>query len=227
MPIIYVHGVNTHSSQQLRTGKGVSPPYRRAGDLEGSRERFDPGRGLVPVLGTAEVGGSPAPARRCWAMAGRARWCATKRWSRSSPRPRSGSPRLSDPFTSGQEKTTTVVRLEKLDDGELADLVVLTLATEATAPIEAARIGVAADKAVRDKVIRARIKAAAGLDGQLKILADAVEEKLVEESELEAHGSLGDFFRGMKDRVGESTSRLSSKPAVAASVLIGELHPRD
>ena len=31
----------------------------------------------------------------------------------------------------------------------------------------------------------------------------------------------------MKDRVGESISRLSSKPAVAASVLIGELRPRD
>ena len=190
MPIIYVHGVNTRSSEHSEPVKEylrriVAPAISK--DPENvSIQAAD----WFQFCDPPKWDGIARPRTTLLGHGGQSKVVRNEAVELIIAQAAKRVASSADPFTSGQEKTTTVVRLEKLDDGELADLVVLTLATEATAPIEAARIGVAADKAVRDKVIRARIKAAAGLDGQLKILADAVEEKLVEELELEAHGSL-------------------------------------
>ncbi|MEQ1954891.1 hypothetical protein [Mesorhizobium sp. CN2-181] len=76
-----------------------------------------------------------------------------------------------------------------------------------------------------DPAIRAQLQAASSLEGQLKILSDAVQADVEKQSALEAQGALN-FLRDMRDRLSESFSRAADNPGAAVSLAAGELRPK-
>jgi hypothetical protein len=88
-------------------------------------------------------------------------------------------------------------------------------------PLSRARIGIAADEIAQDQTLRDKVAKAPTSDQQLQIIADAVAKSVEEQSGMRAAGP-ADFFRGLKDRISESLSRLRSTPAAATSLLAGE-----
>ena len=128
-------------------------------------------------------------------------------------------------FTSGEaSQPAQNARLDQLTDGDLADLITVATASGRADELERARIGVAADRASRDPTVRANLKAAKDLDAQLRILADAIQTDVERQSGLAGQGA-ADVFRGMRDRVNESLSRMLGSPAAAGSLVAGELRP--
>ncbi len=137
-------------------------------------------------------------------------------------------------FTSGQSVTSIQkARIDGLPDEKLADLIAVALRrppaeSEIETDVDAllrARIGIAADQVARDFDIRRRLVGASNLDAQLQIVANAVQEKVEQQSSLAAQGGAGDFFRRLRDRVTESVSRTISRPAAGVTILASEIRP--
>ena len=137
-------------------------------------------------------------------------------------------------FTSGRVSSPAQsTRLDQLPPDKLADLIVLAIQplprrdeTESeTKAFARAQIGIAADRVAHDPEVRRRLAAAPDLDAQLKIVADKVEAEIKASSAFRAQGAVGDFFRGMRDRVTESVSRAISAPAASATIVASELRP--
>ena len=137
--------------------------------------------------------------------------------------PRAGA--ASSSLTSGNEAPPEQsARMDRLPNNDLADLIALSIPTLQTLPTQRARIGIAADRVARNPVIRSRLAEAKTLDGQLEIIADAVQRDVEAQSSFEGAGAL-DFLSALKDRVQESLSRAISKPTTSLSVVAGELRP--
>ncbi|MGO8503795.1 hypothetical protein AB9F35_20140 [Rhizobium leguminosarum] len=225
MPIIYVHGVNTRDSRHSEAVKEylrriVAPAISKDPDsvsiVAADWFQFcDPPKwGGISRPRTELLGQGAAEKVLHDEVIGQILSTVAKE---SSAR--------RDPLTSGQTSRTTLVRLNELDPDTLADLIVLTMGEEEGDVVQKAKIGVAADRVSRDPTVRANLEAATDLDAQLKILVDAVVAARDKGGEpLVAQGAT-DWYRGMRDRVSEGLSRLSSTPAVAASVLLAELRP--
>ncbi len=129
-------------------------------------------------------------------------------------------------FTSGQTSAINqTTRLDALSPDDLADLTAMAVDSSGLTALERARVGVAADRLARDSALLAKLKEAKDLDSQLAVLSNAVEAELQQQSKVVGQGGL-DFFRGMRDRVGESLSRIVSSPAAASSLATGELRPK-
>jgi hypothetical protein len=138
-------------------------------------------------------------------------------------------PRVEAPsseFSSGQTAAPAqTARLDELSAEDLADLIAVSVASNNVDGLQRARIGIAADRVAHDPDIRAKLKAAATLDAQLNILADAVQADVEQQSALAGQGAL-DFLRGMRDRVTESISRMLGSPVAAAGLVAVELRPK-
>ena len=135
--------------------------------------------------------------------------------------PSSGAPAPSA-FTSGQTAAPVLsIKLDELSDADFADLIALAMPSSEANPVLRARIGIAADEIAHDAALRDRVAKAANSDEQLQILADAVAKSVEAQSGMRAAGPM-DFFRGIKDRINESLSRLRSSPGAAASLVAGE-----
>lgn len=129
-------------------------------------------------------------------------------------------------FTSGQATAPIQgARLDELSAEDLADLITVSVASNSVDGLQRARMGIAADHAARDPVLRVELKAAKDLEAQLKILARSVQADVEQQSALAGQGAL-DFLRGMRARVSESFSRALSSPAAAATLVAGELRPK-
>lgn len=223
MPIIYMHGVNT------RDPKHFEPIHEYLQRIVAPAISKDPKS--VSIV-AADWYGACAPPK--WGGISRPRTQLLGQGAETmriealdailEKVPRESAP-ASGAFTSGQAAPAAAsARLEKISDGDLADLIALAIPGPATETTQRARIGVAADRVARNPVIRQKLAAATSLDDQLRILADAVQHDVEQQSTLAAAG-VADFLRDMKDRIGEGISRTLSKPAVAASTLAGELRP--
>ncbi|HVQ07429.1 MAG TPA: hypothetical protein VMS43_03245 [Allosphingosinicella sp.] len=137
----------------------------------------------------------------------------------SAPAPSSG-------FTSGQTSSPIQrARLDQLSDDDLADLITASVSSENVGGLQRARIGIAADRVVHSPAIRTQLSAASDLQAQLKILSDAVQADVEQQSALVGQGAL-DFLRGMRDRLTESLSRVIDSPGAALSLSAGEVRPK-
>jgi hypothetical protein len=129
-------------------------------------------------------------------------------------------------FTSGQAASPSQgARLDQLSDDDLADLITVSVTGSGVDDVQRARIGIAADRAARDPVIRQDLKDASDLEGQLKVLSDAVQVDVELQSALAGQGAV-DFLRGIHDQVTESFSRVGDAPGAALSLAAGELRPK-
>jgi hypothetical protein len=125
-------------------------------------------------------------------------------------------------YTTGRTATPAAsVRLDGLSAAELADLIAVAMPDPGADSLSRARVGIAADAVAHDAEIRARLTRAESSDEQLRIIADSVAVNVAGQSSMLAAGP-SDLFRGLKDRIGESLSRARSAPAASISVLVGE-----
>ena len=125
-------------------------------------------------------------------------------------------------FTSGQTAAPVAsIKVDELSEADFADLIALAMPSPGAGPVSRARIGIAADEIAHDAAFREKVKNAANSDEQLQIIADAVAKSVEAQSGMRAAGPI-DFFRDIKDRINESMSRLSSSPGAAASLVAGE-----
>src|SRR5262249_12943111 len=130
-----------------------------------------------------------------------------------------------DDFAGGTKQAAKeTIRIDGLPEGDLADLITASIAKPKDDPTRIAEIGIAADHVARDQGVRAKLAAARDLDEQLGIVADAIQKPLATQSDFAAQGA-SDIFKGIKDRVYESLSRLRNAPAAAATVVASELRP--
>lgn len=129
-------------------------------------------------------------------------------------------------FTSGQVASSSKgARLDQLSDDDLADLITVSVTGSGIDGVQRSRIGIAADRAVRDPVIRQELKDASDLEGQIRVLSDAVQAEVELQSALAGQGAV-DFLRGIHDQVTESFSRVGDAPGAALSLAAGELRPK-
>jgi len=129
-------------------------------------------------------------------------------------------------LTSGQANfTSDGARLDQLSEYDLADLIAVSVASSSVDGLQRARIGIAADRLARDPAIRKQLEAVSDLEGQLKILSDAVQADVERQSALAGQGAL-DLLRGMRDRITESFARVSDAPGAALTLAAGELRPK-
>jgi hypothetical protein len=116
------------------------------------------------------------------------------------------------------------LRLDQLAPDDLADLMVMAIDSSNVDPLARARVGITADRLVHDENVMAELKTAKDFDAQLGILAARIQADYDNQEKLAGHGPF-DFFRAMKDRIGERLSRVLSSPAATASVVAGEFRP--
>ncbi|HMO29388.1 hypothetical protein [Enterovirga sp.] len=234
MPIIYMHGVNT------RTPSHFAPVKEYLRRIVAPAIAPDPENVSIRAADWFQF--CPPPK---WGGISRPRTAFRAQGAAEAPRnevldslasklPKAPSAPRAGGLTSGQVTSPAQnTRIDTLPDEELADLIALSIRpppedgkieTEAES-IERARIGAAADRVAQDREIRQRLAAAPDLDAQLKIVADAVQKDVEAMSGLSGQGAVGDFFRGMRDRVTESISRVGSAPAAGLTVVASELRP--
>lgn len=234
MPIIYMHGVNTRSAAHFA-------PVREY-LLRVVAPAIAPDPQNVSIRAADWFPFCPPPK---WEGISRPRTSLLGQGAAADPHdevldaialatPRGPATAQAGGFTSGQVSSPAqTARLDGLPADKLADLTVLAirpLPREGVVESEVqalarARIGIAADRVVHDPDVLLRLKSAANLDAQIRILADAVETEVKKSSGLAAQGAVGDFFNGMRDRVTESISRVINAPAAGATVLASELRP--
>jgi len=222
MPIIYMHGVNT------RDPKHFAPVREYLQRIVAPTIAPDPDNVSIRSADWFQLCDEPK-----WGGISRPRTVLLGHGAQSERNelidtivenvPRVTAPTSS--LTSGHATSPgQTARIDMLPDLDLADLIAVSAPTPDMDALQRARIGISADRVARDPVVRDNLKAAKNLDDQLKIVADAVRADVERQSTLVAAGAL-DVFRNMRDRVSESISRTLSKPAVAATLLAGELRP--
>lgn len=222
MPIIYMHGLNT------RDPKHFDPVCEYLQRMVAPAISHDPDNVSIrpanwfPLCDPPKWRGIARPATLLGQGAEIERSELLDAIAAKVPR----EPAPTSTFTSGQTAAPTEnARLDGLSEEDLADLIAVSVASNNVDGLERARIGIAADRVVRDPATRAKLKAARDLDAQLVILSHAVQEDVERQSALAGQGAI-DFLRGMRDRVSESLSRTRDSPAAAVSLVAGELRPK-
>ena len=222
MPIIYLHGVNTRDPKHFLP---VEVYLRR---IVAPAIAPDPANVSIraadwfPLCEPPKWGGISRPSTLLGQGAEIERSELLDAIVARTPRE---SPRESG-FTSGQAASPSKgARLDKLSDEDLADLITVSAAGGGVDDVQRARIGIAADGAARDPLIRQKVKDALDLDGQLKVLSDAVQADVELQSTLAGQGAL-DLLSGIHDRITESFSRVGDTPGAALTLAAGELRPK-
>jgi hypothetical protein len=112
--------------------------------------------------------------------------------------------------------------LSSLSEDDLSDLLAVVVETTVEDVRERTRLVLIADEAVHDPGVQASLKAEPSAKRQVALLMDVIQQKAAEQQTLVGQG-VGDWFVGVKDRMGEIVGRATSFPAYTASVVAAEL----
>lgn len=222
MPIIYMHGVNTRDPKHFEPvreylRKIVAPAISSKPETVSIRSAD-----WFQLCAPPKWEGIARPRTALSGMGANSRNEMLDAIVEATPRTEA---RASSSFTSGtMTSASSGIRLDRLSAAELSDLIALASAKPGTAPVQGAKIGVAADRIAHDPNVRARLAQAGSPDDQWAIIAAEMQRDVEAQSAFVSAGAF-DVLRDMKQRVQESLSRIASKPAVGLSMAAGELRP--
>ncbi|KSV67426.1 hypothetical protein N185_30550 [Sinorhizobium sp. GW3] len=222
MPIIYVHGVNT------RDGKHFEPVREYLRRIVAPSIAPDPENVSISAADWFQLCDEPkcgGISRPTTALLGHgAEVERTELFDAIIAKlPKSGP--ANPVFISGQAAPLNELsRVEGLAPDDLADLITVAVTSNSVDNLQRARIGIAADRVVRNQAIQRSVKDASSLQEQLGILTASVQADVEQQSALAGHGA-AQFLRNMRDRVNEGLSRTISSPVAAAGLITAELRP--
>lgn len=232
MPILYIHGVNTRSREPFEQEilaylrRYVAPEISESpksvmiedvfwGDVAVDFAWDGASRPRSRLLGQGvdELGGVTRFAQAI--VAGQLSQCLND-WPSSEADVSNGG------LLSGSTPGGLLLALSSLSEDELGDLLAAAVATTVTDAQERARLVMIADEVAHDPVVRTTLVDEPWPQQQASVLMAAIQQRAQEQETLLGQG-VGDWFVGVRDRVGEIVGRATSFPAYSASVIAAEL----